>query len=230
MFPKLSIAIVEDHDALREVMVTHVEHMGHAVFSADCADALNELLASKVFDLLILDLNLPGEDGLSIARRLRKAYPEIFIIIMTARNTEKDRIVGYEQGADIYLPKTTSLRELEAAVTSLARRYGNKTAGLSDVIKLDTQKRLLIGKSKVDLGKGELIILKALVESADHRLEYWRLLEVLGKEVNELTKANLEVQVVRLRKKLILIGMEQPAIKALHKEGYQLIEKVEILN
>lgn len=230
MFPKLSIAIVEDHDALREVMVTHIEHMGHAVCSADCADALNELLASKVFDLLILDLNLPGEDGLSIARRLRKAYPEIFIIIMTARNTEKDRIDGYEQGADIYLPKTTSLRELEAAVTSLARRCGNKTAGLSDVIKLDTQKRLLIGKSKVDLGKGELIILKALVESADHRLEYWRLLEVLGKEVNELTKANLEVQVVRLRKKLILIGMEQPAIKALHKEGYQLIEKVEILN
>lgn len=230
MFPRLNIAIVEDHDALREVMMTHIEHMGHAVSGADCAETLNDLLVSRVFDLLILDLNLPGEDGLSIASRLRKAYPEIFIIIMTARDSEKDRIMGYEQGADIYLPKTTSLRELEAAVASLARRCCAKNAGPDKVIKLDTKKRQLLGKSAAALGKGELAILKALAESSDNRLQYWRLLEAMGKDVDDLTKANLEVQVVRLRKKLISIGMQAPAIKALHKEGYQLIEPVQIMN
>ena len=96
MSTQLNIAIVEDHDALREVMLDHIQQFGHHVFGADCAEALDDLMIKNMFDLIILDLNLPGEDGLSIAQRMRAAYPEIFIIMMTARDGENDRISGYQ--------------------------------------------------------------------------------------------------------------------------------------
>lgn len=228
MFAPINIAVVEDHDALREVMITHIEQMGHHVFGADGGESLDDLLALYTFDLLILDLNLPGEDGLSIAKRMRQAFSEIFIIMMTARNTEKDRIAGYEYGADIYLPKTTSLRELEAAISTITRRRSAKDA-LKHAIKLDVQKLCLIGNQEVPLGRSELIMLKALAESPNQRLDYWRLLELIGKGVDERGKANLEVMIVRLRKKLALAGQGEESIKSLHKEGYQLVCPIEIV-
>jgi DNA-binding response OmpR family regulator len=228
MSTPINIAVVEDHDALREVMISHIEQMGHHVFGADGGESLDDLLASYTFDLLILDLNLPGEDGLSIAKRMRQAFSEIFIIMMTARNTEKDRIVGYEFGADIYLPKTTSLRELEAAISTIARRRSVKNAS-TQAIKLDVQKMCLIGSQEVPLGRSELILLKALAESPNQRLDYWRLLELIGKGVDDRSKSNLEVMVVRLRKKIALAGPQQESIRSLHKEGYQLICIIEIV-
>ena len=228
MSTPINIAVVEDHDALREVMISHIEQMGHHVFGADGGESLDDLLASYTFDLLILDLNLPGEDGLSIAKRMRQAFSEIFIIMMTARNTEKDRIVGYEFGADIYLPKTTSLRELEAAISTIARRRSVKNAS-TQAIKLDVQKMCLIGSQEVPLGRSELILLKALAESPNQRLDYWRLLELIGKGVDDRSKSNLEVMVVRLRKKIALAGPQQESIRSLHKEGYQLICPIEIV-
>ena len=224
----MNIVVVEDHDALREVMISHIEQMGHHVFGADGGDSLDDLLALYTFDLLILDLNLQGEDGLSISRRMRQAFSEIFIIMMTARNTEKDRIAGYEFGADIYLPKTTSLRELEAAISTIARRRSAKDA-LRYAIKLDVQKLCLIGDQEVPLGRSELIMLKALVESPNQRLDYWRLLELIGKAVDERSKSNLELMIVRLRKKLALARRNEECIKWLHKEGYQLVCPLEIV-
>jgi len=209
-------------------MVSHIQQLGHHVFGADSGEALDDLLATYTFDLLILDLNLPGEDGLSIAKRMRNAFAEIFIIMMTARNREKDRIVGYEYGADIYLPKTTSLRELEAAIFNIARRC-KANHKFSQAIKLDVQKIALIGIQEVALGRSELIVLKALAESPNQRLDYWRLLELIGKGVDERSKSNLEVMVVRLRKKLALAGQQEESIRSLHKEGYQLICPIEII-
>lgn len=118
----MNIIIVEDHDALREVTVSALQEMGHKVRGVACAEALNEKLRLCIPHILILDLNLPGEDGISLANRVRQIHPEIGIIMVTARKELNDRIAGYESGADIYLTKPTSLEELAVAIQALSRR------------------------------------------------------------------------------------------------------------
>lgn len=115
------IAVVEDEAHLRGDLVEYLGACGHEV--EGCADAreLDALLARRGVDILILDINLPGEGGFSIASRLR-AQSEVGIIMLTARGLNVDRVVGLEVGADVYLVKPVELRELEAQVRSLARR------------------------------------------------------------------------------------------------------------
>ncbi len=118
----MNIIVIEDHDALREVTIAALQDMGHVVQGGDCAEALPELLQNFQADIMVLDLNLPGEDGISLAQRLRKSHPEIGIIMVTARIELSDKLRGYESGADIYLTKPTSVEELGAAIQALSRR------------------------------------------------------------------------------------------------------------
>jgi len=118
----VKIIVVEDHEALREVTVSALQDMGHKVRGIACAETLNQELQTDCPHVLILDLNLPGEDGISLARRVRKVHPEIGIIMVTARNQLGDKLTGYDSGADIYLTKPTSIEELSAAIQALSRR------------------------------------------------------------------------------------------------------------
>ena len=88
----MKILIVEDHQALREVMVEHLESQGHRVAGAAHADEMDTLLLQDKFDLLVLDLQLPGENGISIAQRLKRSQPGLYIIMMTARTSEADQV------------------------------------------------------------------------------------------------------------------------------------------
>ncbi|MBU3615585.1 response regulator, partial [Polynucleobacter sp. Latsch14-2] len=119
---KIKIAVVEDNDDLRSLLLRNIEREGYTVFGADSAESLDDLLIDHVFNLIILDLNLPSEDGISIATRLKKADHDLYIIMATARNSAEARVAGYESGADIYLTKPFSSAELLAAIGSLARR------------------------------------------------------------------------------------------------------------
>lgn len=220
----LNIAIIEDHRALREIFVDHLAGDGHQVFGGTCAEDLDEFYTENRADLLILDLNLPGEDGISISRRYRQAYPSLQIILLTVRAEVKDKIAGYESGADLYLPKPISAQELSAAVKSIARRVilAKSTIALP---KLDVVKRVLsAGLVKVSLGASETAILKGLIEAPSNSLEYWQLLELIELELTEKNKSNLGVYIHRLNKKLSEVGIPDPAIKALWKRGYQLTE------
>jgi|GEM_PF-5700042 len=118
----MNIIVVEDHDALREVTVSALSDMGHKVRGIGSAEGLSGELQLCIPHIMVLDLNLPGEDGISVANRIRASYPEIGIIMVTARKNYDDRITGYKSGADIYLTKPTSLEELGAAIDALSRR------------------------------------------------------------------------------------------------------------
>ena len=122
MLSSLKIAIVEDHEDLRELFVDFLREQSHDVAGFCSADDLDDHLACQDVDLLILDLNLPGEDGFSIARRLRSVHLGLHIIMVTARTAVEERIKGYASGADLYLSKPVSPAELAAAVGSVARR------------------------------------------------------------------------------------------------------------
>ena len=223
----LNIALVEDNDDLRDLLKRDISKAGYAVHAAESAEDLDDLVAHTRIDLLILDLNLPGEDGLSIASRYKRSNPDLYIIMLTARGREQDRIDGYESGADVYLTKPISSLELMAAIGSVSRRLMKQD--LQDV-RLNMRTMTLTGLQTVDLSRQEIVILKALSESPNGNLPYFRLLELCGeKEMNEHAKAALEVRVVRLRKKLSDAGIEGKAIRAIRGEGYQLLSRIKII-
>jgi len=118
----LNIVVVEDNEDLREAIVDVLAALGHRVLGLSCAEELGDEGAQAMIDLLVVDLNLPGEDGVSLSRRLRSTQPGLCILMMTARDTVRDKVAGYEAGADIYLTKPVSIEELSAAVQSLGRR------------------------------------------------------------------------------------------------------------
>jgi DNA-binding response OmpR family regulator len=222
----LNIMVVEDHDALREVTIEALSQRGHNVRGVDSAEALPDEPGLFPIDLLVIDLNLPGEDGLSLAARIRAAQPDIGIIMVTARNQVRDRMVGYDSGADIYLTKPTSADELIAAVRALTRRICPVDQSAS-ALTLNLDATVLQGpQGRSSLSSHESAILAAFVRAKDHVLETWQLIALTEKDVTEANKKALEVQIVRLRKKLQQAGAPEPTIKAIRGQGYRLCVKV----
>ena len=119
MVAKLNITVIEDHDALRAVTMEALRQQGHDVQGIDCAEALDDEVAGFHAQIFVIDINLPGEDGLSLARRIRKGNPSAGIIMASGRVHVDDRIAGYDSGADVYLPKPVAVEELLAAVTAI---------------------------------------------------------------------------------------------------------------
>ena len=226
----LKIAIVEDHDDLRELFVDFLSEKGHDVSGFGCADDLDECLAGETVDLLILDLNLPGEDGYSIARRLRAAHSDIHILMLTARTAVADRLKGYVSGADNYLTKPVSPPELAIVVDSIMRRVVEARERMVDVT-VDTARLQLTGPAgTATLTPPEVLLLRNLAEAPGCKLAYWRMLELLQIEPDDNGKGALEVRVSRLKKKMHEVGAPDPAIKSLWKEGYQLCLPVQLLH
>lgn len=224
----LKIALIEDNDDLRDLLARDISRAGYLVHTAESAEDLDDLVAQTIMDILILDLNLPGEDGLSIARRYKRSNPDLYIIMLTARGREQDRVAGYESGADLYLTKPISSTELMAAIGSVSRRLLKQHDQLD--VELNVRTMTLTGIKPVELNRQEIVILKALNESPNGNLPYFRLLELCGEtDLNELSKAALEVRVVRLRKKLSDVGLEGKGIRAIRGEGYQLLSRIKIV-
>lgn len=217
----LKILLVEDHDALREVTREALQHRGHRVAAFDSAEAALEDGAATDADIALLDLNLPGEDGLSLARRLRRGRPGMGIVMLTVRQQPGDRVRGYEDGADIYLAKPTDADELGAAIASLGRRL--RPAGAAADCWLDAGARSLVtARGALPLREPELRILQALALAPDRLLPAWQLLEVLGKPCDEPGRAQLEVLVSRLRKRLVQHGLPERPIRGERGVGYRL--------
>lgn len=222
----LNIIVVEDHDALREVTVEALRGMGHIVTGIDCAEKLDDECAGLTPDLLVIDLNLPGEDGISLARRIRNAQPGVGIIMVTSRSQLADKLTGYESGADLYLTKPTSPEELGAAVQALARRI-RVSAQTQPAFRLNLPARTLHGpQGHASLSAHETAMLAAFARAPAGRLESWQLLEISAKQGEEFTKSTLEVQIVRLRKKFTQVGCDKHILKSIRGWGYQLSAKV----
>lgn len=139
--PAASLLLVEDDDVLAPLVVSHLGESGFSIRSAPDGKAAWEHLESHPVDLAILDIMLPGEDGLSLCRRVRKRFPATAIIMVTARGEESDRILGLDLGADDYLPKPFSLWELEARIKAVLRRSGSRTAPLDGPLQIDLDRR-----------------------------------------------------------------------------------------
>ena len=222
----LSIVVVEDHDALREVTVEALRSRGHTAIGLDCAEAMEDVLGGIAIDVMVIDVSLPDEDGFSLAARMRAVQPEVGIIMVTARAQVNDKLTGYKSGADLYLTKPTSPEELSAAVQALARRLKHPAPTLYS---LNSVAFFLQGPdAKVHLSADAVAMLRAFARAPGGRLETWQLLELTGGADASVTKGALEVQIVRLRKKLVQAGYREDPIKAVRGWGYQLCVPVSI--
>lgn len=218
----LEIVVVEDHDLVREELVAFLQRPAWNVRGVDDAEALDAALRQRPADVLVVDLNLPGEDGLSICQRLRLAMPELGLVMLTARILPKDKTAGYQSGADVYLTKPANVGELEAVITNLARRIRRR---VSSGPQLDLPRLTLSGSINVSVSLTllEARLLYELSIAPDRKLSTDMLLRRLDprQDMPQL-RDNLPVSVSRLRQKMAAgLGLND-AIKAVRGFGYQL--------
>jgi len=176
MEKNLRIGIVEDNDDLRNSLAEVLGSLGHLVTAFSCAEDTDDSTVAETLDLLLLDLNLPGEDGLSLAARLKRVQPRLRVVMMTTRTAVDERVRGYEMGADLYLPKPVSERELLAAVGALARQIQNDTVedarDRSALLQLNIQTLQLSSHSAtVSINAVEGALLAALARAPGQRLQ-----------------------------------------------------------
>lgn len=231
----MNILVVEDNDSLRKATVAMLLRSGYAASGLVCAEDVDDIRLEPPPDLFIIDLNLPGEDGLSLAQRLRVAQPLVGIIMVTARSLLGDKLAGYGHGADIYLPKPVDPAELLAAIESLGRRLTAQRKKLDDnttppSLRLDQASRTLHGPSgSVALSVSEVAVLAGLCRAQANRLETWQIMGLVGEDPSSYTKASLEVRMVRLRKKLSQVGASERCLPSLRGFGYQLGVAIQLL-
>jgi DNA-binding response OmpR family regulator len=217
----LNIAIIEHNDLLRNATVKLLRERGFRTEGFYFAEDLDDNKNIRPFDVYIIDLNLPGESGFSLARRLREVYPQSGIIIFSGREETADRVDGYQCGADIYIPKSAHPDEFIAAVSALARRI--KPSAAESALRLNLDRSTIEGPGgSVAVTPSEAVLLNGFLSAPLQFLEHWQVSErVFGQK--EPNKASLEVRIVYLRKKLIQAGAEPPAIMAVRGLGYRLV-------
>ncbi|WP_026346161.1 osmolarity response regulator transcription factor OmpR [Variovorax atrisoli] len=232
------ILIADDEADLRALLQRYLGDQGYAVRTVESALPLDKLLARERFDVLVLDVMMPGEDGLAVCRRLRAQGETIPILMLTARGDPVDRIVGLEMGADDYLPKPFNPRELLARIQALVRRqrmlgaHGGPASPQESVrfgvFTLHVGERRLEresdgSKENIALTTGEFALLQALALNANRPLGRERLIELAHGRDHEATDRSIDVQVMRLRK-LIEADSAQPRhIRTVWGVGYLFV-------
>lgn len=208
------ILVVDDDGRLRNLLQRFLEEQGYLVKAVADAEQMDRALSREIYSLMVLDLMLPGEDGLSICRRLRGAGSVMPIIMLTAKGDDVERIEGLDAGADDYLPKPFNPRELDARIRAVLRRRAREVPGAptrdeAEAVsfgpwRLDLATRILghDGGEQTNLTTGEFAVLKALVQHAREPLTRDKLMNLArGREWSAMERS-IDVQVSRLRRLL----------------------------
>lgn len=232
------LLIVDDDSQLTAFLTRFFTRHGYKVVTAGTSHGMFEALAERSFDLIVLDLILPDEDGLEAARRLRKSS-NIPVVMLTARGEVHDRIVGLELGADDYVPKPYEPHELLARVRSVLRRSKGNAASVSErstfekvlVAGVELDFRKLSATSAADgrdleLTSTEFGMLKALVDADGDVLRREDILQAVYGNSIQATDRVIDTHMVRLRRKLGLATSKSEIIKTVHGIGYKLAEEV----
>ncbi len=230
------ILIVDDHREIRELVSRALQKDGFRVSTAGDGRAMRSVLADARIDLILLDLMLPGEDGLSLCRSLR-AESDVPIIMLTAKGDEVDRVVGLELGADDYVAKPFGSRELIARIRAVLRR--NRRRGSNEPAErpkryafdrwtFDVDRRELLGADSVatPLSTGEFDLLLVMVEHAQRTLSRDQLLDLArGRAANAFDRS-IDTQVSRLRKKVERDPANPEIIRTVWGGGYLFAPEV----
>jgi len=226
------ILIVDDDSEISSLLADYLEKNGYRTSTAGDGKAMWKALDERRIDLIVLDLNLPGDDGLTLCRNLR-ARSGIPVIMLTARAEPVDRILGLEMGADDYLPKPFEPRELFARIRSVLRRTqaapGPAQAPESQMLRfagwtMDTTARHLVNPQGVvvALSGAEYRLLKIFLDHANRVLSRDQLLNMIAGRDADPFDRSIDLQISRLRQKLGEDARSPQIIKTVRNEGYVL--------
>lgn len=234
------ILVVDDEQEICEIVRQYLESEGFRVTSAGDGAAMRRVLAREPVNLVIMDLMLPGEDGLTLARDLRETLPQIGILILTGRGDTVDKIIGLEMGADDYLSKPFHLRELLARTKSVLRRVAvappreeekrQRSQARFAGWHLDLGTRVLTSPKghEVHLTTGEFDLLAAFVANPNQILGRDRLLDLARNREAGPFDRTIDVQVGRLRRKLGENSQNPALIKTVRGSGYIFTPAVQV--
>lgn len=232
----IHIVVVEDEPVTRAKLVGYFEREGYTVSEAADGDEMHEALSGREADLVLLDINLPGEDGLFLTRWLRGQDADVGIILVTGRTDEVDRIVGLEMGADDYVTKPFNYRELLARAKNLLRRAtsarrSRPTGG--DIrfsgwhFDLRTRRLTSPAGGKVELTRAEFELLAAFVKNPGVVMNRDRLLDNVSHRKWDPNDRTIDVLVRRLRQKIEVDPTRPEIILTAHGEGYLLAAELQ---
>ena len=221
--PQASLILVEDNERLREELENYLRDEGFDVRGVDGGQALNQALLERRADVLILDLNMAGEDGISIAKRMRISSPEVGIVMLTARVQSIDKQNGYQSGADVYMTKPARPAELVAALRNLLARLAPQVKQTQWILDTTMLSIRFQQTTSIALTLAEAKLLKTLaLNNACVELEELQLVLDHQSEDAAKNKLRLEVLISRLRSKLSPYMGEFNPIKSVRGRGYQL--------
>jgi two-component system OmpR family response regulator len=234
--PPPRIVVVDDDPGIRDVISEFLGRHGFDVETASDGAGLARALQRRAADLVVLDIMLPGEDGLAICRRL-SAGDGPAVIMLSAMGEETDRIVGLELGADDYLPKPCNPRELLARIRAVLRRRGEQRSDDAKLgaecefagWRLDLMRRELRSPAgvTVNLSGGEFSLLRVFVERPQRVLTRDQLLDLARGPDSDAYDRAIDVQISRLRRKLEDGGAGAELIRTIRNEGYMFMAKVQ---
>ena len=223
----LNLLIVDDDAGIRDLLADYLTKQGMRVVTARDGKEMDEQLAIHDPDLIVMDLMMPGEDGLSLTRRV-KAARDVPVIMLSARGEDIDRIVGLEVGADDYLPKPFNPRELLARIRAVLRRgqAGNSTHEATEVVRfgpfgLDLAAQALSRDGvEIPLSQAEFTLLKLFVERPNRALSRDQIMDSLKGYERDPFDRSIDVRVTRLRKKLEDDPANPVFIRTVWGQGY----------
>ncbi len=242
--PRGRILVLDDDLEIRNMLQRFLSAQGFEVRAARDSNQLDTFLERHPFDLLILDIMMPGEDGLSICRRLRSQGQMIPILMLTARGDPIDRVVGLEMGADDYLGKPFLPSELVARVRAMlrrqqlfARQHGAMASAMGDddvlalrigdyLLKPHAQELTLEGEP-IEVGAAEMRLLCALAETPNRPVSRENLIERAHGRLYEANTRSIDVQVLRLRKIIEADASSPRHIRTVWGVGYMLVAKLD---
>ena len=235
------IIVVDDEPEIRSMLADYLGHSGFAVGMAEDGVELRRILEARSADLVILDLNMPGEDGLSLARWLR-AHTQVGIVMLTAAGEMVDRIVGLEMGADDYIAKPVDMRELLARVRAVLRRLPARAAEPAPGEAAPMTRKIRFGGCRLDLDAHKLYdadgeevpitsmefdLLKAFALHPNRVLSRDQLLDLAHNKDWEPFDRSIDIRIARLRRKIETDPAKPQVVKTVRGAGYIFVPKGE---
>ena len=234
---KAHILIVDDDPDIRDTIQDYFELNGYDVSQADDGATMAEVLGKRAADVVLMDLNLPGDDGLALTRKLRDTG-NTHIIMLTAAGDTVDRILGLEMGADDYVPKPFDLRELLARVKSVLRRYAEPE---KRPIELEQRPEMIrMGRCMLDLAAHRLFsadgaeipltsmefdLLQAFARNPDRVLTRDRLLDIAHNKDADVFDRSIDVRMARIRRKIEIDPEKPQVLKTVRGAGYIFVSR-----
>ncbi len=224
----MKILVVEDETSMRKALCNGLKKFGYAVDAAFDGEQALELIEINIYDLIVLDLNLPKIGGIEVLRTIRKTNQELRVLILSAKAEVEDKIIGLDTGANDYLSKPFHFKELEARIRALLRRnyIQNDTVLTFSDIKVDTaQKCVLVKDQKVNLTKKEYAILEYLFMNKDRIVSAEELIEHVWDSESDLFSNTFKVHMNSLKKKLSEYIGEKELIRNTRGFGYYIAKE-----